>query len=329
MKPQKEKPEEVIRVNEKETRTVRFVTGLSGKSAEYVYTYSVGKTIFDCDVPKLKSNGSMAFDCWCSDDTFLVPKDPKGHTVTEDVTFYASWYDSTVNYGADAAALIDKDGGVYHLPRGKVIFYGASNFTRFTTLPSVMAPELDALNHGFGGSSDPSMLGHLFRLVIRYQPSMVVIQCSNNGVNASVNIADNLAQKKRYEQEIHKYLPDCKVVFVSFMPLPGKPELWQTSDVLKNLNAAVKAYCGERENTYFLDVFDAIYEMSLPTVLGETTLYFDETGHYSAKGKEIFGNAMKPALIAIANGEGESQKRLTAQHRPVSLPEPWKNPAEN
>lgn len=297
---EKEDTENVVRVDDPNapTATVSFVLKQSGAGANKSYEYSVGKTIYSSDIPKTPNVGNFAFNCWTSDERGLIPCNPKDYVITGDVTFYGHWFDNTYSYATSATEIEMRDGGVYSLPKGKVIFYGASNFTRWTTLEADMKPDIDALNHGIGGATDLILLHHLDRLVLRYEPSAVVIQCSNNDV---VKYTDEQCKqtKEQLYNRIHEALPNTKIIFVSHMPLPNRTEYWKTSNRLQDLNVWVKSFCESHNNCEYLDVFDAILEIANVYLSGNPSAYFDATNHFNAAGQAKFCAALKPEILRI------------------------------
>ena len=293
-----EETEDVIRI-EGNGATAKVTFVLNNKKGDRIsYEYSVGKSIYRSDIPKTPNEGDNVFNCWTSDERGLVPCDPQGYTVTGDVTFYGYWFDNTASYASSATDIEIRDGGVYDLPKGKVIFYGASNFTRWTTLEKDMAPELDALNHGIGGATDASLLEHLDRLVLRYEPKAVVIQCSNNDVHKYTDEQCKQTKEELYSR-IREALPDTVIIFVSHMPLPSRTQYWQTSTRLQDLNAWVKEFCDAREKCEYLDVFDDILEIANVYLSGDTGAYFNDSSHFNAAGQKKFCEAMKPGIIKI------------------------------
>lgn len=291
--------EEVIRVEGNgKTATVKFVINKSGAGKDVSYEYSVGKTIYKSDIPKTPNVGNFVLNCWTSDKEGLKPCNPENYVVEGDVTFYGYWFDNTVSYATSATDIENRDGGVYNLPKGKVIFYGASNFTRWKTLQNDMSPELDALNHGIGGATDAYLLAHLDRLVLRYEPKAVVIQCSNNDVHKFSDAQCKQTKRDLYDR-IREALPNTVIIFVSHMPLPSRTQYWQTTQRLQNLNVWVKAFCEERERCEYLEVFDDILVIANEYLSGNTSAYFNDSSHFNSAGQAKFCEALKPDIIEI------------------------------
>lgn len=291
---------DVVRIDSATDKTakVSFVIGRAGAGNDVTYEYSVGKNIFDSDIPKPASSGGSIFNAWTSDSAGNDPCDPSGYTVNGDVTFYARWISVSTEYATDASVIENRDGGVYTLPEGKVIFYGASNFTRWTTLEKDMKEDIDALNHGIGGAVDSNLIANLQRLVIQYKPAAVVIQCSNNDVHKFTDEQCKKTKETLYDG-IHKALPDAVIIFVSHMPLPSRTAYWLVTTRLQQLNVWMKEFCETHDNCEYIDVWDAILGMATAYLGGNQSKYFNDGSHFNAAGQAVFCSALKPAVTAI------------------------------
>ena len=66
-------------------------------------------------------------------------------------------------------------------PETPLVFYGSSNFKKWTSLESDFS-EYNALNHGFGGSNDRDLLTYAEKLVLSLSPKTLVLNTSSNDV---------------------------------------------------------------------------------------------------------------------------------------------------
>ena len=286
--------------DKKDKVTVTFVLNQEKLGKDVRQVFAVGESIKKEDVPSTPKVGNYYFNCWTSDEAGLLPCNPIGYKVDKDITFYANWYDNTISYTSDVTMLEANYGGVYRLPQDKVIFYGSSNFSSWVSLEREMAPELDVLNHGLGDTTDFILTQHIKRMVLRYSPKAVVIQCSH--IEASRFIDDQITSEKAelYDQ-IHNALPDTKIIFVSYIPLPTSAVYWRTSTRLQELNQWMKEFCEERENCEFIDVFDDVKKMSDAYYKGERASFLDAS-HFSHEGYKQFAAVLKPAVLNLLEG---------------------------
>lgn len=278
--------------------TVTFLN-TDGRGAESCVTCKKGNLIPFDEIMTVPPDEEHSFQCWTEDPQGRFPCDPTNSIAEKDVTVYGHWVDGTAPYAASVGQIEERDGGIYHLPKGKTIFYGASNFTRWTTLEQDMAPEIDALNHGIGGATDRALLCHLTRLVLRYEPNTVVIQCSNNDVS-KYSDGECMQTKEELYDRIHEALPGTKIIFVSHMPLPSKTKFWKDSQRLQQLNVRMREFCEKRENCEYLEAFDAILKIADAYLSGDTDAYFTDGSHFNAAGQAEFLALLKPEILRIS-----------------------------
>ncbi len=55
--------------------------------------------------------------------------------------------------------------------KGEIVFYGASNFTRWAAMEKDI-PQYKVQNHGFGGSTDQDLIDYASVLLYPYQPTV-------------------------------------------------------------------------------------------------------------------------------------------------------------
>ena len=76
-----------------------------------------------------------------------------------------------------------------------IVFIGSSIFRLWETLESDMKP-LQVFNQGFGGARTWEVLNYADKLVIPYQPKIIVYYCGSNDINAG---KDELEIKQHFQ----------------------------------------------------------------------------------------------------------------------------------
>jgi lysophospholipase L1-like esterase len=146
--------------------------------------------------------------------------------------------------------------------RHEIIFYGASNFRLWTEMEKDLA-EYKVQNHGFGGSTDKSMMKYADQLLYPYQPDIVFFQTGSNdyvglwlsGTDAE-KVKISMAYKKVMFDTFHRQLPDAKFVVMSGLLLPGRNRY---ADLTNQINAELKAYCNSVDYMVFVDATTMTY----------------------------------------------------------------------
>jgi lysophospholipase L1-like esterase len=145
---------------------------------------------------------------------------------------------------------------------GEIVFYGASNFARWTEMENDLSPYI-VQNHGFGGSTDLDMYEYASKLLYPYKPTVVFLQTgSNDYVQAEgtdvEKIKTSMEFKRKMFTEFHEKLPETRFVIMSGLLLPGRS---QYVDMTNEINLQLKAFC-EENNQYmtFVDASDMTYD---------------------------------------------------------------------
>jgi lysophospholipase L1-like esterase len=140
--------------------------------------------------------------------------------------------------------------------QGEIVFYGASNFARWTEMENDLSG-YKVQNHGFGGSADKDLYEYAPKLLYPYKPSVVFVQTgSNDYVQAdgtdSEKITASMAFKREMFSEFHQNLPDARFIIMSGLLLPGRT---QYLDMTIEINRQLKQFC--EENASYMTFVDA------------------------------------------------------------------------
>ena len=106
------------------------------------------------------------------------------------------------------------------------LFVGSSTIRRWATLQIDMAP-LDSINRGFGGSTMQDLLLLADELVIRYQPTNVVVYEGDNDLAYGAALARFQQPAQAFARYLHQRLPGTRLVFVAIKPSPARFHRWQ------------------------------------------------------------------------------------------------------
>ena len=135
-----------------------------------------------------------------------------------------------------------------------IIFYGASNFRMWTEMEQDL-PEYRVQNHGFGGCTDQDLVHYADKLLYPYHPDIVFFQTGSNDYVSlkgtdEEKIAACMDYKKQMFAEIHRQLPDAKLVVMSGLLLPGRSEY---RELTEEINKELEAFCAETDYLWFVD----------------------------------------------------------------------------
>lgn len=131
---------------------------------------------------------------------------------------------------------------------GEIIFYGASNFARWTTLEKDIS-QYRVQNHAFGGSNDQNLTDYADRLLYPYHPRIIVFQTGSNDY-VSVNGSDEekvalcMERKEKMFHLFHEKMPDAHFIIMSGLLLHGRREYLELT---REINRQLEAMCGQRD----------------------------------------------------------------------------------
>jgi lysophospholipase L1-like esterase len=175
-------------------------------------------------------------------------------------------------------------------PQNGIVFIGASSIVRWN-LPEYF-PELGAkaINRGFGGSQSVDAVRYVDRIVVPYHPRIVVYYAGDNDVEANVPAREIAHQFELFDHEVHRALPQTKIIFISIKPSIRR---WRWIDTIRSANAIVKSYCAKEKHLAFMDI-----EQSMLGADGKPNpdLLVADGLHMTPAGYRIWTAALTPLL---------------------------------
>jgi lysophospholipase L1-like esterase len=173
-------------------------------------------------------------------------------------------------------------------PPGGVVFVGSSTIRLWKLDKSF--PELHALNRGFGGSQLADSVHFAPRIVLKYQPRVVVLYAGDNDLAARKTPEQVFADFQTFATLIHQELPKTKLIYLSIKPSVKRWSIW---DKDQKANALIEAYCKHDPRRVFLDI--------APALLGDDhkprpELFIADGLHLNEKGYAQVANLLKPLL---------------------------------
>jgi lysophospholipase L1-like esterase len=174
-------------------------------------------------------------------------------------------------------------------PHKSILFIGSSIFRQWTKLPEQMAP-LPVFNRAFGGSVTTDVLYYMDKIVLPYEPRIIVYYCGSNDVNAGRTADEILEGFRRFAERVTAQLPQTRILYVSINRAPQKKDKWNVVDAV---NRRVRDYCATNPALGFVDVNPALFdEGGQPRI----ELYQSDKLHLKEPAYEGFAAIIKPAV---------------------------------
>ena len=163
-------------------------------------------------------------------------------------------------------------------PLGGVVFVGSSSFRMWTNAAADF-PGVPLLNRGFGGSTLPEVIQLTPRIVLKYQPHLVVLYAGDNDLNAGRTPADVLNDYRTFAGMVHRALPATRVVFVSIKPSPSR---WAIAEQMREANRLVQQEIARDTLASYVDVFTPMIGSDgrpRATLFGPDSLHMTRAGY--------------------------------------------------
>lgn len=211
---------------------------------------------------------------------FLTVGLPYQPVVADDKADFSKWE-------KDIAAFEAKDKEKAPPQKG-IVFLGSSSIRLWDLKQSF--PDFDVINRGFGGSQIADSVHFADRLIVKYNPRLVVFYAGDNDIALGKKPERVAEDFKSLVEIIHKDLPKTKVVFIAIKPSPSR---WALIDKQRKANALIEALCKKDERLTYLDV--------VTPLLGEDgkprqNLFQKDGLHLNAEGYKLWAELLKPLL---------------------------------
>jgi len=105
-------------------------------------------------------------------------------------------------------------------PKNAILFAGSSSIRRWDLKKSF--PDLDVINHGFGGSQIADSTHFAPRIVLKNEPRTVVFYAGDNDIKSGKTPEQVGEDFQAFANLIHKELPKTKIVFISGASSQGR-----------------------------------------------------------------------------------------------------------
>ncbi|BBM86882.1 GDSL-type esterase/lipase family protein [Candidatus Uabimicrobium amorphum] len=184
---------------------------------------------------------------------------------------------------------------------GGVVFTGSSSINYWSSLQEDMKP-LPVLNRGFGGSYMHHLTHFSSRIILCYQPKVVVIYCGENDIADSISPLQVRNEFEKLVNIIHSNLPKTKIIYVSIKP-PILRSLWRKS--FAEANQKIEEFTTKKDNVFYVDIVSAMLDKQGKV---RSELFTWDRIHINAKGYQLWTSIIKPQIIRVMNGKSLDEK---------------------
>ena len=173
-------------------------------------------------------------------------------------------------------------------PKGQIVFVGSSTMVDWD--PVRYFPDLRIINRGLWGSALIDTVRLAERIVIPYEPRVVVVYGGDNDIDAGLTSEDVTVQFERFVRTIHAKLPQTRIIFIGIKP---SPQRWLTIDRARATNAMIRDVCSRDDRVAFLDVDGVMLGWDEKP---RKELFAPDGLHLSAQGYQLWTTLIRPLL---------------------------------
>lgn len=137
-------------------------------------------------------------------------------------------------------------------PSNALVFIGSSTVLRWKTLAEDF-PDQKVINRGFGGSEIVDSTHFADRIVLPYQPKMVLLRAGGNDIAAGKSPEQVFSDFKDFVAKIHSKLPETIVVYTG---LNATPSRWKNHEKEIAANALIEKFASETPNVKYIDTYN-------------------------------------------------------------------------
>lgn len=173
-------------------------------------------------------------------------------------------------------------------PTNAILFAGSSTMVYWNTAKSF--PDLTTINRGFGGSHLSDSVYFAQRIIVKYQPSVVVVYAGDNDLADGVSPGQLRQDFLDLVKIIHKVLPKTRIIYLAIKPCPLR---WKLFDTQKVANRMIEDICKKDERLQYIDTVKPMLD---ETGKPRKDLYRADGLHLSDKGYEMWTSILKPLI---------------------------------
>lgn len=134
---------------------------------------------------------------------------------------------------------------------GGVVFVGSSSIKNWTDVAADF-PGVPVLKRGFGGSTMADVVHYMGRIVIPYQPRLVVLYAGDNDMAEGRTPEQVLGDYRAFVARLRSALPATRLAFVSIKPSPTRRAYLER---MRETNRRIRADIARDSLQTYVDVF--------------------------------------------------------------------------
>ncbi len=173
-------------------------------------------------------------------------------------------------------------------PKHALLFVGSSSIRGWDL--GVSFPDRMTINRGFGGSEISDSIRYADRIIIPYQPRVVVVYAGDNDIAKGKDAKTVFKDYRTFTRTIHESLPKARIVFVAIKPSIKR---WGLVEEMRKANRMIREATTKDARLEFVDVdTPMIGDDGQP----RKELFKADGLHLNKQGYELWAKLVRPHL---------------------------------
>jgi lysophospholipase L1-like esterase len=174
-------------------------------------------------------------------------------------------------------------------PRNAILLIGSSSIRLWKDAPAQF-PKHRLINRGFGGSHLSDSMAFVDRIVVPYQPKLVLLYAGDNDIAAGKTPEQVFADFKSFVAKVRGALPDTHIAYVAIKPSPSRVKLM---DQFKTANRLIQEFSDADPKLSYVDVFTPMLGANGQP---RAELFVGDQLHLNDAGYKLWAGIVKPLL---------------------------------
>src|SRR5262245_62723643 len=192
-------------------------------------------------------------------------------------------------------AAFDEEDKVTPPLKHEIVFVGSSTIHRWNV--ASYFPDLKVINRGIDGTELADAVKYIDRLVLRYEPRLVVVYAGDNDIGGGKLSEQVSVDFERFVRAVHTKLPETRILYIGIKPSPLR---WLQVDRMRLANQLIRSICERDDRLAFLDLDNLMLGWDEKP---RQELYVEDSLHLSPQGYQLWTAVLRPYLVQPSKDE--------------------------
>jgi len=174
-------------------------------------------------------------------------------------------------------------------PKGAVLLVGGSNARRWTDVGDYL-PQSTIINRGFGGARLTDVLYFVDRIVLPYEPKVILLNAGGNDLSSGKSPAQIRDTARIFMDKVHAVLPDTRIYYIGLPHVLRAGRNPEALAAIRGMNEQLAELARSEKSFEFIDLFPAFLDAESQP---RPELFVADGTHFSPKGYAILAGLLK------------------------------------